>query len=142
MISIMPGVESAASALHAEKIRMEVIAQNIANANVTKTADGKPYERQVVRFDAILSEKLGVDSEAVPQFVKAASIVGDGRPPKLMFQPGHPDANESGMVAYPNVDVHIEMADMIASSRTYEANLAVIKNARSMALQTLSIGHR
>ncbi|MDA1272992.1 MAG: flagellar basal body rod protein FlgC [Verrucomicrobia bacterium] len=142
MINLMPGVESAASALHAEKIRMEVIAQNIANANVTKMADGKPYERQVVRFDSILSEKLGADSQAVPQFVKAASIVGDGRPPKIMFQPGHPDANESGMVAYPNVDVHIEMADMIASSRTYEANLAVIKNARSMALQTLSIGHR
>ena len=142
MTNLLPGVNSAASALHAEKIRMEVIAQNIANANVTKTSDGTPFERQVVKFEAILSKKLGADAPAVPELVKAAQIMGDGRPPKLMYQPGHPDANEAGMVAYPNVDIHAEMADMIAASRTYEANLAVIKNARTMTLQTLALGRR
>ena len=142
MNNLMPGVNSAASALHAEKIRMEVIAQNIANANVTKTSDGTPYERQVVKFEAILSQKLGVDAQVVPELVKAVSIMGDGQPPKMMYQPGHPDANEAGMVAYPNVNIHVEMADMIAASRTYEANLAVIKNARTMTIQTLSLGRR
>ena len=142
MINIMPGLGSAASALSAEKIRMEVIAQNISNANVTKTSSGKPYERQVVEFEAVLNHKIGFGSDSGPELVKAARIMGDGRPPKLMFQPGHPDANESGMVAYPNIAIHEEMADMIAASRAYEANLAVIKNARSMALQTLSLGQR
>lgn len=142
MTNLLPGVNSAASALQAEKIRMEVIAQNIANANVTKTSDGTPFERQVVKFEAVLSKKLGADAQSVPELVKAAQIIGDGRPPKMMYQPGHPDANESGMVAYPNVDIHAEMADMIAASRTYEANLAVIKNARTMTLQTLALGRR
>ncbi len=142
MMKLMPGLDSSVSALQAERVRLEVIAQNIANANTTKTAEGTPYQRQVVKFETILQEKLGSNSEAVPQLVKAARIAKDGRPPQLVFQPGHPDANAEGIVAYPNVNIHEEMADMIASSRAFEANLAVIKNARSMTLQTLAIGHR
>lgn len=142
MMKLMPGLDSSAAALQAERIRLEVISQNIANANTTKTANGGPYQRQVVRFETILQEKLGADSEAVPQLVKAAKILKDEKPPNFVFQPGHPDANASGIVAYPNVNIHEEMADMIASSRAFEANLAVIKNARAMTLQTLSIGRR
>jgi len=142
MIKLMPGLDSSAAALQAERIRLEVIGQNIANSNTTKTASGKPYERQIVKFETVLQDKLGVNSEAVPLLVKVAKIAKDTKPPKEIYQPGHPDAKPNGMVDYPNVNVHEEMADMIASSRAYEANLAAIKNARSMTLQTLAIGRR
>lgn len=141
MIKLLPGIESSSSALQAERIRMEVIAQNIAHANTTKTEDGTPYQRQVVKFETMLQEKLGVNSSAVPQSIKVARIVPDLSPPNEVYQPSHPDAHpETGMVMYPNVKIHAEMADMVAASRAYEANLAVIKNARAMAMQTLSIG--
>lgn len=143
MIKLLPGAQSAASALQAERVRLEVIAQNIANANTTKTADGSPYKRQLVKFETMLQEQLGAGSDAAPQTVRASKIVSDPRPPQMIFQPGHPDADpETNLVAYPNVNIHEEMADMITSSRAYEANLAVIKNARALALQTLQIGKR
>lgn len=142
MIKLLPGVENAASALQAERIRLEVISQNIANANTTRTADGTPYQRQVVKFETVLQEKLGTNSEAVPQLLKAARIMKDSKPPNSIYQPGHPDANKEGYVAYPNVNIHEEMADLIASSRAFEANLAVIKNARVLTLQTLGIGRQ
>ena len=142
MMKLMPGLDSSASALQAERVRLEVIAQNIANANVTKMPNGKPYQRQIVNFETLLQEKLGSNSEVVPQLVKVAKVTKDQGPPNEVYQPGHPDADSTGIVHYPNVNIHEEMADMIASSRAYEANLAVIKNARSMTLQTLAIGRR
>ena len=75
---------------------------------------------------------------AQPQMVQVASIEKDTRPPQMVYNPGHPDADANGMVAMPNVNIHEEMADLIASSRAFEANLAVVKNARSMAQQTLA----
>ena len=119
-----------------------MISQNIANANTTKTADGTPYQRQVVKFETLLQERIGSGSETGPQLVKAAHIVKDGKPPNSVYQPGHPDADAGGIVLYPNVNIHEEMADMIAATRAFEANLAVIKNARVLTLQTLSIGRR
>jgi flagellar basal-body rod protein FlgC len=74
--------------------------------------------------------------------VEVARIDKDNRPPRLVFNPGHPDADAEGMVALPNINIHEEMADLIAASRAFEANLAVVKNARSMALQTMQIGKR
>ena len=142
MMKLMPGLDSSASALQAERVRLEVIAQNISNANVTKMPNGKPYQRQIVNFETLLQEKLGSNSEVVPQLVKVAKVTKDQGPPNEVYQPGHPDADSTGIVHYPNVNIHEEMADMIASSRAYEANLAVIKNARSMTLQTLAIGRR
>ena len=140
-INIMPGAASAASALQAEKVRMEVISQNIANANTTSTPEGGPYRRQVVRFETIMANQ--VDPNSAVQEVRVAGIENDPRPPRLIFQPGHPDADQkTGMVKYPNVSVHEEMADLIASSRTIEANLVVIRTARQMALQTLAIGKK
>ena len=140
-MNLLPGVNSSASALQAERIRLEVISQNIANANVTKTEDGTPYQRQVVRFETVLQEKLGAKHDGIPQMVKVAEVIPDGRPPQMVFNPDHPDADpETGMVASPNVNIHEEMADMIAATRSFEANLAVIKNARTMTLQTLSLG--
>ena len=137
-INILPGVDSAASALQAEKVRMEVISQNIANANTTRTDKGGPYQRQVVRFETIMANQF--DPYSAKAEVRVAGIETDNRPFKIMHQPGHPDADADGMVRYPNVNVHEEMADLIASSRAMEANLSIIRTARQMAMQTLAIG--
>lgn len=120
---------------------MEVITQNIANANTTRGADGLPYQRQHVVFESLLNQAQG-GGAAGPQSLWVSRIEKDERPPRLVFNPGHPDANKDGMVALPDINIHEEMADLIISSRAYEANLAVVKNARSMAMQTLSIGKR
>jgi len=137
--NLLPGAQSAASAIQAEKVRMEVISQNIANANTTNTPEGGPYQRQVVRFETILKNEF--DATNAVQEVRVAGIENDRRPYRQVYQPGHPDADpESGMVKFPNVSIHEEMADLITSSRATEANLAIIRTARQMALQTLSIG--
>ena len=143
MVQFITGAQSSASALEAERIRMEVISQNIANAFVTKGVDGKPYQRQQVVFEGLLQQQLGgASGEAAPQSVHVARIEKDNSPSKMIHWPGHPHADAQGMVAMPNVDTHMEMADYITSSRAYEANLAVLKSARYMAMQTLSIGKR
>lgn len=139
-MNLLPGIQSSASAMQVERIRSEVIAQNIANANSTKAEGGRPYQRQVVKFETFLQEKIGANSEAVPQLVSVAKIMKDNKAPRMVPQPGHPDADANGMVAYPNVNIHEEMADLIASSRAFEANLAVIKSSRALTLQSLSIG--
>ncbi len=139
-INILPGADSAASALQAEKVRMEVISQNIANANTTRTDKGGPYQRQVVRFETHMANQFNHNSAQAE--VRVAGIEADNRPFKVMHQPGHPDADAEGMVQYPNVNVHEEMADLIASSRAMEANLSIIRTSRQMALQTLSIGKK
>jgi flagellar basal-body rod protein FlgC len=141
MINLLTGIDSTSSALDAERVRMDVIAQNIANANVTKDVDGKPYQRQEVVFESVLRAQQDADApDAESRAVQIARVQKDSRPPRMVYNPGHPDANAQGMVAMPNINIHQEMVDMIASSRSYEANLAVVKNARAMAMQALSIG--
>jgi flagellar basal-body rod protein FlgC len=139
MINFLPGIQSSSAALTAERIRMDVVSENIANANTTRGPNGKPYERQQVVFETAL-QNAGAGTDVGASNVRVASIQSDHRPPRLIYDPGHPDANAEGMVACPDINIHEEMADLIASSRAFEANLAVVKNARQMALQTLSIG--
>lgn len=144
MLPLLSGIQSTSTALEAQRIRMEVISQNIAHANTSRGADGKPYQRQEVVFEAMLNRQLqgpgGLDAGG--KGVMVSRITKDTAPPRFVHNPGHPDANQQGMVAMPNINVHEEMVDMIAASRSFEANLAVVKNARSMALQTLNIGKR
>ena len=142
MINFITGIESTSAALQAERVRMAVASQNIANANTTRGLDGLPYQRQSVVFESVLARsENGTGIE--PQKVQIARIEKDQNGPRMIYNPGHPDADPgTGMVAMPNVNIHEEMADMIVSSRAYEANLAVIRNARQMALQTLEIGQR
>ena len=139
MISLLPGINSTAAALDAERIRMDVISQNIANVNTTRGPDGKPYQRQQVVFAFVLRAQQEGEAAGAQQ-VQIARIENDPRPPRLVYMPGHPDANEHGMVAVPDINIHEEMVDMITASRTYEANLAVAKNAHTMAMAALSIG--
>lgn len=141
-MNIMPGIETTSSALQAEKLRLDIIGQNIANAHTTKGVDGKPYARQMVQFEAKLME-LGVGPDgraATAQGVSVKDIVSDTTPGQLVFNPGHPDADEKGMVRLTNVNLTHEMVDMISASRSYEANLQVVRTSKQMAQQALKIG--
>lgn len=140
MVQILSGVQSATAALDAERTRLDVISENIANAHTTRGPDGKPYQRQVVVFESALQQAIGDGTQSQTPTLRVARIEKDPRPPIMIYEPGHPDADANGMVAMPNINLHEEMADMIAASRAFEANLAVVKNSRAMALQTLAIG--
>ncbi|HEU5123977.1 MAG TPA: flagellar basal body rod protein FlgC [Verrucomicrobiae bacterium] len=137
MINILPGIQSTTAALNAERTRMDVISENIANAHTTRGIDGKPYQRKVVVFETALQQAM--NGSAPTSVLSGTRIEKDQRPAQLIYEPGHPDADERGMVAMPNINVHEEMADLISASRTFEANLSVVKNAKQMAMQTLSI---
>ena len=140
MVDLLSGIQSTTAALNAERTRMEVISENIANAHTTRGTDGKPYQRKVVVFETALQQAL--DGSGQVSTLHAARIQKDLRAPQMVHMPGHPDADANGFVAMPNVNVHEEMADLISASRTFEANLAVVRNARTMALQTLAIGKK
>ncbi|HAV61092.1 MAG TPA: flagellar basal body rod protein FlgC [Verrucomicrobiales bacterium] len=140
MINLLNGIDSTAAALRAERIRMEVVGNNIANANVSRGIDGLPYQRQEVIFESVLSNTRIGDGAPVPS-LNVARIESDNRPPRMIADPGHPDADPvTGLRAVPDINIHEEMADYMIASRAYEANLSVVKTARSIAMQTLSIG--
>lgn len=122
-----------ADSLNAHKIRLETIAQNIANASTTRGANGKPYQRQLVAFSEYL-DQAGMSG------VRASEVMTDSKPGKSIYDPGHPHANADGMVQMPNVEMTLEMVDMITASRAYEANLSAAKTARMMAQKALEIG--
>jgi len=145
MLNLLPGISSTTAALTAERIRMDIISQNIANAHTAQGPNGQPYQRQQVVFETVLNQQQQASAgigDVRPQTVQVARVQPDNRPTIRVYNPGHPQADKNGMVAMPNVNVHEEMADLIVSSRAFEANLAVVKNARSLAMQTLAIGKR
>lgn len=143
MINVLTGINSTSSALEAERIRMEVISQNIGNANTTRGADGLPYQRQQVVFETLLNQQAGGSANGVAASgIQIGRVEKDHRPPRMVFEPGHKDADANGMVAYPDINIHEEMADLITAQRAFEANLAVVRNAKAMAMQTLAIGKR
>ena len=124
------------SALDAEKIRVDITSQNIANANTTKGIDGKAYQRKIVAFESILDAANGNGLQGV----RVSEISADKAKGELINNPQHPHADKDGNVQMPNVNVAFEMVDMMTATRSYEANLAVVRNARQLANQALSIG--
>jgi flagellar basal-body rod protein FlgC len=134
-----------ASALTAERTRMNLISSNLANANATRTPEGGPYKRKDAVFTATpvdnpFSRALNSAAGKEARQVEVSRIIEDQSPPRMQFDPSHPDANPEGYVAMPNVNVMEEMADMISATRTYEANVTAVQAAKSMALKTLEIG--
>jgi flagellar basal-body rod protein FlgC len=136
-----------ASALTAQRLRMDTISQNIANANTTRTEDGTPYRRRLVVFQERsqgipFSAYLSASSKEryVGKGVKVSAIVEDSSPFKKVYDPGHPDADQEGYVEMPNVDTVTEMVNMISATRAYEANVTSINTTKSMAMKALEIG--
>ncbi|MEI6107990.1 MAG: flagellar basal body rod protein FlgC [Opitutae bacterium] len=138
-MNLISGIELSASALSAQKTRLDIVAQNIANAQTTRTAKGGPYQRQVVSFENELVRSQDAGGAAL-QSVHIAQVSTDRTPGQQVYNPQHPDASADGLVTMPNVNLSQEMVDLITASRSYEANLSVVKNARQMAMRTLEIG--
>jgi flagellar basal-body rod protein FlgC len=140
-MNLISGVDVTASALNAQKLRLDIVAQNIANAETTRTPEGGPYQRQVVSFETELVKQQGNDDGGRPlETVKVAGISADPTPGQRVYNPQHPDAGADGMVTMPNVNLAFEMVDLITASRAYEANLSVVKNGKQMAEKALEIG--
>lgn len=134
-MNLISGVNVTASALNAEQIRMDVVAENIANAYTTHGTDGQAYKRKVVSFQSML------EPGGAGQSVQVSQVTTDNTPGQMVYDPGNPDANKQGMVEMPNVNLSTEMVDLMSASRAYEANLSVIREARQMASKALTIGH-
>lgn len=130
------------SALAAEKLRIDVVAGNLANMQTTRTAAGGPYRRKTVVFSARLDHAAGgqAPSSRCGRGVRVAALVEDMNPPRQEYDPKHPDADEQGFVAYPNIDLAKEMTDLITASRAYEANTTAVNTAKSLYLKALEIG--
>lgn len=139
--SMFASTDISASGLAAERLRMEIAANNIANARSTRAGGKGPFRRQQVVFEAAMPDDVrgSRGSNAALAGVKVAGIATDRSPLPRVFDPGHPDADENGMVTMPNVTLPYEMVDMVTASRAYEANLKALAAFREMAEQSLAL---
>lgn len=152
MSGIFSAFRIATSALTAQRLRMDVISNNVANAETTRTEEGGPYQRQQVVFVAnqnnsfssvLSSARSGISiSEGADSLagVRVEEILTDDSPGNRVYDPNHPDADEKGFVTYPNVNLATEMTDMLSATRSYEANVTVFNSLKAMALKALDIG--
>jgi flagellar basal-body rod protein FlgC len=143
-MNLLPGLHSTASALDAERLRMNVVAENIANAFTTKGSDGEPYKRKIVAFESVLNnQSSSVGGTSVPSYdVNVSGVYKDNSPGKTFYNPEHPDADANGMVTMPNVEMSQEMVDLVVSSRAYEANLQAARTSRQMAKDAMTLGSK
>jgi len=139
-------LDVSASGMSAQRMRMDLISQNIANANTTRTEDGTPYRRQSLLLGtdmtAPFSKYLSGTARDVlgDGKVKIQGVVEDNSDFRRVYEPDNPEADEEGYVSYPNVDIVTEMVDMISASRSYEANVTASTASKNMAMQALNIG--
>lgn len=124
------------SAMTAQSMRLNAVASNLANADSVVSADGRPYRAKEVVFQAI---PVGAGGDAA-RGVRVTQVVEDASPPRMVYDPKNPAANDQGYVAFPNVNVVEEMTNMISASRSYQTNVEVFNTAKSMMLRTLQIG--
>ena len=160
---LFSAIDISASGLTAQRTKLNVIASNIANIDTTRTPEGGPYKRQQVvmrpgqkaQFMSILenqfmklkrphnkhidNEEMFLIGENYAKSVEVEGIMEDPNPPRLVYDPTHPDADENGFVAYPNINIVTEMVNMIAASRAYEANVTVMNASKTMMTEALEI---
>ncbi len=138
-------INISASGLTAQRLRMDIISRNIANANTTRTSSGTPYRRQIpimreVEGDSFKSALSCAMNKRNGEGVEISEVKEDMSDFKSVYNPSHPDANEKGYVLMPNVDTVTEMVNMISATRSYEANVTALNSAKSMAMKALEIG--
>jgi flagellar basal-body rod protein FlgC len=134
-MGIFDALRISASGMSAERLRMDVTAANLANANSTRGANGGPYVRQEV----VLQAKGGSSFENVLNGVQVAGIVNDPSPGRRVYDPSHPDADAQGYVTMPNVNSVTEMTDLITETRSYQANVQALQTAKSLYSKTLEV---
>ena len=145
-MNLLSALQINASGLTAQRVRMNVISSNLANINSTRGPGGKPYQRKEVIFAAfpIAGSLNGLEKgspfDEILREVRVVSIVEDRSKPKLVYDPHHPDANNQGYVALPNINLIEEMTNMISATRSYEANVTAINALKGMVLKALEIG--
>jgi flagellar basal-body rod protein FlgC len=144
-VGLYSSIEVSASGLSAERLAMDVIANNLANVNTTRTPEGGPFKRQLVVFaqkqEAAQTDSVDGTTSPAQAGVEAVGIVNDTSPDKLVYDPSHPDADPQGYVHMPNIEVVKEMVDMMAASRAYEANVTAITESRTIDTATMGILH-
>ena len=148
-MGLFDAIDASGSALSAERLRMDVTSENLANAQTTKGADGQPYRRKEVvlqeagasgtSFASVLASMQGAGGAKSVNGVRVAGIVEDSSALKRIYDPGHPDADKEGYVTMPNVNTVTEMTDLISSSRAYEANVTAMQTAKTMFTKTLDL---
>jgi flagellar basal-body rod protein FlgC len=144
-MDILTGMRVSASGLAAQRMRMNTISSNIANVNTTRTPEGGPYRRKDVVLEAMPEAKsFGEILTSQPQRdiarVQVTDVAVDRKAPLMKYEPDHPDANEDGYVAYPNINIMEEMANMIQATRAYEANISAMNMTKDMAMSSLELG--
>lgn len=144
-MAFLSSLDISGSALTAQRLRMDVVAENVANINTTRMANGQPYRRRYVIFQqregASFSDQLNNSlAGSAGRGVRVTEILDDPSAFKLDYNPTHPDADEFGYVRMPNVDLAREMVDMMSATRSYEANITVLNGTKSMAMNALEIG--
>lgn len=144
-MDLLTALKISSSGLAANRKRMGAITSNIANAQTTRTAEGGPYRKKEVVFGSepareSFGEILEGELDEKAQKVHATEVISSDKPPILKYEPDHPDANDEGYVAYPDINVMEEMADMISASRAFESNISAINTTKSMAMKALEIG--
>ncbi|MBF0410038.1 MAG: flagellar basal body rod protein FlgC [Candidatus Riflebacteria bacterium] len=146
-MGLFSSIDISASGLSAERLRMDVISNNIANVNTTRTEKGGPFRREFAVFQArnpfaawpYLEKR---PPEKIGKGVRVNAIMKDHSPFKLVFDPGHVDADKNGYVRMPNINLVQEMVDMITATRAYEANVTCINSAKDIFNNALTIGRR
>ena len=138
---LFPAMGISSTGLEAERVRMEVAANNLANANSTRGVDGEVYQRRQVVFSTILQDTMGPYGEQLGG-VEVEAIVADNRPGESVYAPYHPDADERGMIVTPRINPLEEMMDMITATRAYEANLSAMKQSAEMAKKTIYLNRQ
>ncbi len=134
-MSFFDSINIASSGMNAQRLRMNIISANIANADSVKTKEGGPYKRRDVIFEAKGYSKFS----NILKEVKVADVVRDDTPPKMVYDPSNPMANKQGYVAYPNINPVVEMTNLIDAMRTYQANVSVMDSAKQMVQAELSV---
>ena len=145
-MSLFKTMAISASALTAQRLRMDVISNNVANVETTKTESGGPFERKIVKFRPLLQNNFEALLAAVrgdqllSEGVEVHDVVTDDTPGRTVFDPAHPDADAGGFVTYSNVDLIVEITDMMSATRSYEANVTVFNSLKQMVMRSIDIG--